>query len=300
MRESCTSTLAQHLPRQHESSSLSFSAVRRKGMRQGARCRSLGVRCMLLIGIWNLSLGMAFSSPATMVSMRQSALYKSKDQSIDDLLGQAESLRREADELRASLPPSERLDEKKIRSPWLVPGEAEEGSVDYRFYMDLGREDGSWMEPRWAASGRRVEFALDLRLTRTKSEDQSILPQMDNLAGSTSPVYDVDVAPYARLNNGFDRIACLSSAYRIDGAAPKQTIRLMLVLDAISYGDLKLDKGPLFISLPMFGLENLSRKEGPVSVRQYGWHTGWRRLESRIVGVARTKPVSEARRIDGY
>lgn len=44
----------------------------------------------------------------------------------------------------------------------------------------------------------------------------------------------------------------------------------------------------------------LSTKEGIASVRQMGWHTGWRREESRIVGVVRAVPIDKARRVDGF
>lgn len=41
--------------------------------------------------------------------------------------------------------------------------------------------------------------------------------------------------------------------------------------------------------------------EGIISVRQVGWNTGWRREESRILGVFRAVPsIEKARRVDGY
>jgi hypothetical protein len=44
----------------------------------------------------------------------------------------------------------------------------------------------------------------------------------------------------------------------------------------------------------------MSTKEGIVTVREMGWHTGWRREESRIVGVVRAIPIERARRRDGF
>ena len=32
----------------------------------------------------------------------------------------------------------------------------------YRQYNDIGREDGTWMDPKWGASGRRIEFTVDV------------------------------------------------------------------------------------------------------------------------------------------
>jgi hypothetical protein len=72
--------------------------------------------------------------------------------------------------------------------------------------------------------------------------------------------------------------------------------------------DISIPKGRLYFSLPSFprGDRNdpsnmlLSTKEGIISVREMGWHTGWRRQESRIVGVFRAVPIEKARRIDAY
>ena len=43
-----------------------------------------------------------------------------------------------------------------------------------------------------------------------------------------------------------------------------------------------------------------SSKEGVVTVRQMGWHTGWRRDESRIVGTFRAVPIDKAKQKDGF
>jgi hypothetical protein len=61
-------------------------------------------------------------------------------------------------------------------------------------------------------------------------------------------------------------------------------------------------KGALYFAIPAFGggVAQLSKKEGIVSVRQTGWHTGWRREESRIVGTFLAVPIEEARRRDGF
>jgi hypothetical protein len=68
------------------------------------------------------------------------------------------------------------------------------------------------------------------------------------------------------------------------------------------YGDVSIPKGYLYFSIPCFGgrIDQLSTKEGPVTVRETGWHTGWRRKESRIVGVFKAKSIAQAQKKDSY
>jgi hypothetical protein len=72
----------------------------------------------------------------------------------------------------------------------------------------------------------------------------------------------------------------------------RYTLRLMVEAEGTKanqdYGDVSIPKGYLYFSLPCFGGQ-LSTKEGPVTVRQIGWHTGWRREENRILGVFRAQ-----------
>ena len=216
---------------------------------------------------------------------------------------------------------------------------------EYRLYVDIGREDGTWMDARWGASGKRIEFTIDVRLLPDRSflvvsggrisdndddlkdpdninesatDPQLILEKFenamvkDNTMGQSSDVYPVETARYARLRNGFDRMECMGGAYRID-VSPRDTgrytLRLVLEVEGTTkadqqymYGDVSVPPGYLYFSLPCFGgnISQLSSKEGPVTVRQVGWHTGWRRQESRIVGVFRAKPLADAKRIDKY
>ena len=66
--------------------------------------------------------------------------------------------------------------------------------------------------------------------------------------------------------------------------------------------DVFVSKGNLYFSLPCFGgkISQLSTKEGPVTIRQIGWNTGWRREESRIVGIFKAVPIDDAKRRDGF
>mmetsp|Transcript_32002 Transcript_32002/g.77868 ORF Transcript_32002/g.77868 Transcript_32002/m.77868 type:complete len:421 (+) Transcript_32002:96-1358(+) len=213
----------------------------------------------------------------------------------------------------------------------------------YRLYVDIGREDGTWMDPRWGASGKRIEFTIDVRLLPDRSlvvvsggsssdmdskdpddnnealtDPQLVLEKFenamvkDNTMGKSSEVYPLETAQYARLRNGFDRMECSGGAYRIDQSprdGGRYTLRLVLEVEGTTkadqqymYGDVSVPPGYLYFSLPCFGgsISQLSSKEGPVTVRQVGWHTGWRRQESRIVGVFRAKPLADAKRIDKY
>jgi hypothetical protein len=66
--------------------------------------------------------------------------------------------------------------------------------------------------------------------------------------------------------------------------------------------DIFVPKGCLYFSIPIFGnsISQLSSKEGPLTVRQIGWHTGWRREESQMVGTFRVVPIEKAQRVDGF
>jgi len=215
----------------------------------------------------------------------------------------------------------------KPSSPWNLPtldhsntnseaAAAAAAAVDYRLYVDIGREEGSWMDPRWGASGRRIELTLDVRLDPTQQRVSSeIASRMvsDNWGGNRSPVHRLESAPWARLRNGFDRMKCEGGAYRIDdggggnssssvSSSSSGTARFYLDVEGKTDGDVSIPPGCLYFSLPVFNgsVRQLSTKEGIVSVRQMGWHTGWRREESRIVGVFRAVPIDKAKRMDGF
>lgn len=73
------------------------------------------------------------------------------------------------------------------------------------------------MDPRWGASGRRVEFTLDVSFVRLvedgiSPEEQANALASDNIAAclmktatrksSLSPIYALQSAPFARLRGG--------------------------------------------------------------------------------------------------
>lgn len=204
-------------------------------------------------------------------------------------------------------------------SKWAVPSATEAtGSTmdsdadyeDYRLYVDVGREEGTWMEPRWGSSGRRIEFTLDVRFVRGRLADQQISQQMvqDNQSGRSSPVYVLQNAPFARLRGGFDDMKCdTEGAYRIDqstkGAGQSDALRFLISTKGKQDGDVSVPEGNLYFSIPCFGssIAQISSKgEMPVTIREIGWHTGWRREESRIVGIFRAAPLEKAQQKDGF
>jgi hypothetical protein len=203
-----------------------------------------------------------------------------------------------------------------LRSEWSVeasPTASAAGQTQtYRLYIDIGREDGSWMEPRWGASGRRMEGTLDVSFSTTLASREIVDSMVqDNQKGKSSEIFVVETGIKARLKGGFDSMKVEPGGYRIDNGG---TIRFYVSVEGSQDGDVSIPQGNLYFSLPCFfrggsttkrtgeAFENvlLSTKEGIVSVRQIGWHTGWRRQESRIVGVFRAVPIEKAQRVDRY
>ena len=103
---------------------------------------------------------------------------------------------------------------------------------EYRLYIDIGREEGTWMDPRWGASGRRIEFTCDIGFTSTTTTDSTIVDQMvqDNRSGRSSPTFILETAKKARLDGGFDKMDVRPGAYRIDFSsdAAAATIRFFV------------------------------------------------------------------------
>jgi hypothetical protein len=213
-----------------------------------------------------------------------------------------------------------------ITSPFALPPPTAHGTeepsahFEYRLHVDIGREPGSWMEPRWGASGRRIEFTLDVRFTGDAAKDgedgdgtprelhasSSLVRDGKSLGwlgakrGSKSSCFGLETA-YARMRSGFDRMACLGGLYRIERGSKQKsdaTVRFCIRVDGTTdYGDVTIPPGYLYFSIPAFSskLSLISRKPGPVTVRQPGWNTGWRREESRIVGIFVATPLADKR-----
>ncbi|CAB9505129.1 expressed unknown protein [Seminavis robusta] len=197
---------------------------------------------------------------------------------------------------------------------WAVPNssvddddDSSSPGVEYRLYVDIGREEGTWMEPRWGASGRRIEFTLDVRFQPNQLANMQATQKMvkDNQGGKSSPVQHLESAPLARLRSGFEEMKCQGGSFRIDySCRPGQsdTLRFFLMVEGITDGDVSIPQGALYFSIPCFGsvAQMSSKGEMPVTVRQMGWHTGFRREESRILGIFKAVPIDGARRKDGF
>lgn len=238
--------------------------------------------------------------------LEQASELRKQAEEASELLSQKQSSRRTAAATETNT------------SPFALPPPTAQGaegaastSCDYRLHVDVGREPGSWMEPRWGASGRRIEFTLDVRFTgHGAAGEGTTLHASSSLVGdgtslgwlgskaSDASCYSLETAPYARMRSGFDRMACLGGLYRIekDKKNGDGMVRFCIQVDGTTdYGDVTIPPGYLYFSIPAFSskLSLLSRKPGPVTVRQPGWNTGWRREESRIVGVFVATPLAD-------
>jgi hypothetical protein len=281
---------------------------------------------IILLLLCGLSSSSAFVSVSCPPCHRKGACQLQDQRSSgESLKDEAERLLAQARALRADLPPEA---EKKTASattnnlpftpalsPWTVPTDQEGCTgVDYRLDIDMGRESGTWMDPRWGASGNRIEFTLDVRFATTDQNGSALageeikqLMVKDNFGGKSSPVCILQTATNARLRNGYEKMKCDGGGYRIDIDAKNGVARFFVSVEGTpaessSYGDVSIPEGRLYFSIPVFGgsISNLSSKEGLITVRQIGWHTGWRREESRIVGTFRAKPMQDAKRRDKF
>jgi hypothetical protein len=158
--------------------------------------------------------------------------------SEEELLAEAENLLRRARDLRATLPVEEVRSSRKeslsgstpSNSKWRVKDNPAVPGVGYRLAMDIGREDGTWMDPRWGASGRRISLSLDVLFSDVVAEKELQKKMIkDNFGGQSSSIYSLQTAPVARLRNGFDEMKCSPGAYRVDsGGNGKQTARFFV------------------------------------------------------------------------
>ena len=223
---------------------------------------------------------------------------------FDKVNTEAEMLLEKARKIRESIPI---LDKTPIESASTSKEDPQLTGIGYRLYVDIGREDGTWMDPRWGASGNRIEFTLDVNFDNYTPAPPEVANKIvkDNFGGMSSKIMLLNTGANARLRGGFDTMGTFGGAYRIDSNGKDSTVRFFVEVEGKSgpsYGDINIPLGCLYFSLPCFGgrTNQLSRKDGPVTVRQIGWHTGWRREESRIIGIVRALPLDEAQKRDKY
>jgi hypothetical protein len=285
------------------------------------------MNAILLFLLCGLSLSSAFVSVSCPPCHRIGAcqLQDQQRSSGESFKDEAERLLAQARALRAELPPESEKNAATATtnnpptppalSPWTVPTDQEGCTgVDYRLDIDMGRESGTWMDPRWGASGKRIEFTLDVRFATTDKNGSALAGEeikqfmvKDNFGGKSSPVYILQTAVNARLRNGNEKMKCYGGGYRIDTDAKNGVARFYVSVEGTpaessSFGDVIIPAGCLYFSIPVFGgsISQMSSKEGLITVRQVGWHTGWRREESRIVGNFRAKPMQDAKRRDKF
>lgn len=179
--------------------------------------------------------------PATWSCSRalQSSTRTLSSKESKDLKSEAAELLEKARQLRQSLPSEQSRKDSSVSingrtSRWTVP-ESDTPGVSYRLYVDIGREQGTWMDPRWGASGKRIEFSLDVKFFTETVANQTVVDRMvkDNFGGTSSPVYELKTAPKARLRSGFDEMACYGGGYRIDTArnGASSTVRFHVLVD---------------------------------------------------------------------
>lgn len=160
-----------------------------------------------------------------------------------DLRDEAEALLSKARQLREEIGAAAKCDigiettkapTRNALSPWSVKNE-EEGD-EYRLYIDIGREEGTWMDPRWGASGRRISLTLDIKFLRSLAENANAAKMVkDNNMGKSSAAYATAVAGAARLRSGFDKMKCCDGGcYRIDSAKGNDTVRFYLQVEGTS------------------------------------------------------------------
>jgi len=207
----------------------------------------------------------------------------------------------------------------QIQSEFCLP--ATSSNNNYRLYLDVGREPGTWMDPRWGASGRRIECTIDVSFSSVDDAPEEevweeitsgLIKTVTSKSSKVSPVFKLQHAPFARLRSGFDKMKIDEGGYCIESASKSSTMRFCLPVSgtegnsSASYGDVSIPKGKLYFALPYFGTSqsegsiSISKKEGTICVKQFGWNTGWRREESRILGVFRAVPLEEAKRRDKF
>jgi hypothetical protein len=176
---------------------------------------------------------------------RVPSLAATGDSQSEDMRKEAESMLTKARQLRSEIDDySDRASENssavkdaaasssKLAAPWSVPSDDSVAGAGYRLYVDIGREEGTWMDPRWGASGKRIEFTLDVKfLNAVANETVASRMVKDNFGGKSSNVFVLESAKAARLRGGFDSMKCLGGGYRIDRSGSSGTARFYLAAD---------------------------------------------------------------------
>mmetsp|Transcript_4776 Transcript_4776/g.9577 ORF Transcript_4776/g.9577 Transcript_4776/m.9577 type:complete len:238 (-) Transcript_4776:2-715(-) len=210
----------------------------------------------------------------------RSCLYSKSnaDSDADSLLVEAKRLREEAAELQESIGVLDVTEDSTDSMDSMESAESLNSMLfTHRLFLNFGREENTWMEPSWGRSGRRIEATLDVAFQE----------------GSTI------TASAIRLRGGFDSLPVRNAKYEITN---KGTIVFTIDTNGTeegydSQGDIYIPKGEFLAKVGWLGgtpnsnPNNFSNREGVLTVRQRGWHTGLPRMESRIAGVVRVDEI---------
>ena len=186
--------------------------------------------------------------------------------------------------------------------------------------FDLGREDGTWMPPRWAASGARYEFSLDVKLggsasvaaAAEKEGAASVAAWFDSRAarGSRSASKETRRDKYLggdgsggvvvlegrqptrpKIRNYPAPFTVVPGCWTRAGKVNDGSLKLWMQVgdEGVEFEDLALPPGErLFMTAPAWG-RTLSNRGGVVSVRVNAiWRT-----EYRIVGRWKAVPIEQ-------
>eukprot|EP00241_Pyramimonas_parkeae_P019858 CAMPEP_0114292512 /NCGR_PEP_ID=MMETSP0059-20121206/9103_1 /TAXON_ID=36894 /ORGANISM="Pyramimonas parkeae, Strain CCMP726" /LENGTH=157 /DNA_ID=CAMNT_0001414169 /DNA_START=395 /DNA_END=868 /DNA_ORIENTATION=- len=130
--------------------------------------------------------------------------------------------------------------------------------------MDIGREKNTWMDPRWAASGKRMEIPLMIEFKKN---------------GIVQPL---GVGAYVQMKT------TATGTWSMQ----RDTLSFNVEVSGFQRGDVSIPPGKMFFSVPAWG-SVLSRDKGIITINQRRFFV---RQEYRIVG--RFKPEKVPSELD--
>jgi hypothetical protein len=153
---------------------------------------------------------------------------------------EAERLRRQAKEIRDSLSKSTNTSVEvggnrmlsATESLFRIPVKNADLGVEYRLDFDIGREAGTWMDPRWGASGKRIPWTLDVLFTSIQlSPEDERYKRIKLVYKNDAIVRSLETASAGRLRQGFDSMPVYPGAYYVDVSDKGQTCRFVIPVD---------------------------------------------------------------------
>ena len=102
------------------------------------------------------------SSTSLSMSNKNNEMNSDVGVEVQELLARAKAIRDSLPEETEPLPQMSQRNLEEISNDESDPSTDVNPSVGYRLYFDIGREDGTWMDPTWGRSGRRIEGSIDV------------------------------------------------------------------------------------------------------------------------------------------